>query len=57
MIRATLALIRAQFTEIRRSKAALFWMTSFPLGLLFLYGFVMARRDARVMAFMMPGPF
>ena len=55
MIRATLALIRAQFTEIRRSKTALFWMTSFPLGFLLLYGFVMARGDARVMAFMMPG--
>ena len=55
MIRATLALTRAQFTEIRRSKTALFWMTSFPLGFLLLYGFVMARSDARVMAFMMPG--
>ena len=55
MIRATLALTRAQFTEIRRSKTALFWMTSFPLGFLLLYGFVMARGDARVMAFMMPG--
>ena len=55
MMRATLALIRAQFTEIRRSKTALFWMTSFPLGFLLLYGFVMARGDARVMAFMMPG--
>ena len=55
MIRATLALTRAQFTEIRRSKTALFWMTAFPLGFLLLYGFVMARSDARVMAFMMPG--
>ena len=29
MIRATLALIRALFIEIRRSKTALFWMTAF----------------------------
>src|SRR5688572_21564118 len=55
MIRATLALTRAQFTEIRRSKTALFWMTAFPLGFLLLFGSVMARGDARVMAFMMPG--
>src|SRR5688572_20498851 len=55
MIRATLALTRAQFTEIRRSKTALFWMTAFPLGFLLLFGFVMARSDPRVMAFMMPG--
>jgi ABC-type multidrug transport system permease subunit len=55
MIGATLALIRAQLTEIRRSKTALFWMTAFPLGFLLLFGFVMARGDARVMAFMMPG--
>src|SRR6188768_2520649 len=55
MIRATLALIRAQLTEIRRSKTALFWMTAFPLGFLLLFGYVMARGDARVMAFMMPG--
>lgn len=54
-MRATLALIRAQLIEIRRSKTALFWMTAFPLGFLMLYGFVMARSDARVMAFMMPG--
>jgi imidazolonepropionase-like amidohydrolase/ABC-type multidrug transport system permease subunit len=53
--RQTLALIRAQLTEIRRSKTALFWMTAFPLGFLLLFGFVMARGDARVMAFMMPG--
>ena len=55
MIRATFALIRAQLTEIRRSKTALFWMTAFPLGFLLLFGFVMARGDARVMAVMMPG--
>ena len=55
MMRATLALIRAQFIEIRRSKTALFWMTAFPLGFLLLFGFVMARSNARVMAFMMPG--
>ena len=30
-------------------------MTAFPLGFLLLFGFVMARGDARVMAFMMPG--
>jgi imidazolonepropionase-like amidohydrolase/ABC-type multidrug transport system permease subunit len=54
-MRSTLALIRAQLTEIRRSKTALFWMTAFPLGFLLLFGFVMARGDARVMAFMMPG--
>ena len=55
MTRSTLALIRAQFTEIRRSKTALFWMTAFPLGFLLLFGSVMARGDARVMAVMMPG--
>jgi len=55
MIRSTFALIRAQLIEIRRSKAALFWMTAFPLGFLLLFGFVMARGDARVMAVMMPG--
>jgi imidazolonepropionase-like amidohydrolase/ABC-type multidrug transport system permease subunit len=55
MIRSTLALIRAQLTELRRSRTALFWMTAFPLGFLLLFGYVMARGDARVMAFMMPG--
>jgi imidazolonepropionase-like amidohydrolase/ABC-type multidrug transport system permease subunit len=55
MMRQTLALIRAQFIEIRRSKTALFWMTAFPLGFLLLFGFVMARSDARVMAYLMPG--
>jgi imidazolonepropionase-like amidohydrolase/ABC-type multidrug transport system permease subunit len=55
MFRSIFALIRAQLTEIRRSKTALFWMTAFPLGFLLLFGFVMARGDARVMAFMMPG--
>jgi len=55
MIRSTLALLRAQLTEIRRSKTALFWMTAFPLGFLLLFGYVMARGDARVMAVMMPG--
>jgi imidazolonepropionase-like amidohydrolase/ABC-type multidrug transport system permease subunit len=55
MIRATAALLLAQITEIRRSKTALFWMTSFPLGFLLLFGFVMARGDGRVMAYMMPG--
>jgi len=55
MMRATLALIRAQLTEIRRSKTAIFWMTAFPIGFLLLFGFVMARGDARMTAFMMPG--
>jgi len=55
MIRPTLALIRAQLTEIGRSKTALFWMTAFPIGFLLLFGYVMARGDARVAAFMLPG--
>jgi ABC-type multidrug transport system permease subunit len=55
VIRATVALLFAQITEIRRSKTSLFWMTSFPLGFLLLFGFVMARGDGRVMAYMMPG--
>ncbi len=55
MIRATFALIRAQLIEIRRSKTALFWMTAFPVGFLLLFGFVMARGDARVAAYLMPG--
>lgn len=55
MMRQTIALLRAFSTEIRRSKTALFWMTAFPLGFLLLFGFVMARSNPRVMAFMMPG--
>ena len=55
MIRSTLALIRSQFIEIRRSKTALFWMTAFPVGFLLLFGYVMARGDARVAAYLMPG--
>ena len=55
MVRTILALVRAQLIELRRSKTALFWMTAFPLGFLLLFGFVMARGDARVMAYMMPG--
>jgi imidazolonepropionase-like amidohydrolase/ABC-type multidrug transport system permease subunit len=55
MRRATLALILAQLTEIRRSKTAIFWMTAFPIGFLLLFGFVMARGDARMTALMMPG--
>ena len=55
MARSILALMTAQLTELRRSKTALFWMMSFPLGFLFLFGFVMARGDARVMAVLMPG--
>jgi len=54
-VRSLLALIGGQLTELRRSKTALFWMMSFPLGFLFLFGFVMARGDARVMAVLMPG--
>jgi imidazolonepropionase-like amidohydrolase/ABC-type multidrug transport system permease subunit len=49
------ALLRAQLTEVRRSKTAIFWMTAFPLGFLLLFGYVMARGDARVTAYMMPG--
>jgi imidazolonepropionase-like amidohydrolase/ABC-type multidrug transport system permease subunit len=55
MIRSALALVRAQLIEIRRSKTALFWMTAFPIGFLLLFGFVMARGDARVAAYLMPG--
>ena len=55
MVRTIVALVRAQLIELRRSKTALFWMTAFPLGFLLLFGFVMARGDARVMAYMMPG--
>ena len=54
-IRSLLALVGAQLTELRRSKTALFWMMAFPLGFLLLFGFVMARGDARVMAVLMPG--
>ncbi|MEO8681661.1 MAG: ABC transporter permease, partial [Vicinamibacterales bacterium] len=54
-IRSVLALVAGQLTEIRRSKTALFWMMAFPLGFLFLFGSVMARGDARVMAILMPG--
>ena len=54
-VKSVLALVGAQLTEIRRSKTAIFWMTAFPLGFLFLFGFVMARGDARVMAILMPG--
>jgi imidazolonepropionase-like amidohydrolase/ABC-type multidrug transport system permease subunit len=55
MIRSTLALVRAQLTEISRSKTALFWMTAFPIGFLLLFGYVMARGDRRVAAVMLPG--
>lgn len=54
-IRSVRALVGAQLTELRRSKTAWFWMMSFPLGFLFLFGSVMARGDARVMAVLMPG--
>ena len=55
LLRSVLALVRAQLIEIRRSKTAIFWMTAFPLGFLLLFGFVMARGDARATAYMMPG--
>ena len=55
MVRSTFALLRAHLTEIRRSKTAIFWMTAFPMGFLLLFGYVMARGDARMTAFMMPG--
>jgi imidazolonepropionase-like amidohydrolase/ABC-type multidrug transport system permease subunit len=54
-LRSVLALVRAQLTEIRRSRTALFWMTAFPLGFLLLFGFVMARGDARATAYLLPG--
>ena len=54
-LRSVLALVRAQLIEIRRSKTAIFWMTAFPLGFLLLFGFVMARGDARVTAYLLPG--
>ena len=53
--RSVLALVRAQLTEIRRSRTALFWMTAFPVGFLLLFGFVMARGDARVTTVLLPG--
>ena len=49
-LRSVLALVRAQLIELRRSKTALFWMMAFPIGFLLLFGFVMARGDARVTA-------
>jgi imidazolonepropionase-like amidohydrolase/ABC-type multidrug transport system permease subunit len=54
-LRSVFAIVRAQLTEIRRSKTALFWMTAFPIGFLLLFGFVMARGDARVTAVLLPG--
>jgi ABC-type multidrug transport system permease subunit len=54
-LRSVLALVRAKPIEIRRSKTAIFWMTAFPVGFPLLFGFVMARGDARVTAYMMPG--
>ena len=54
-LRSVLALVRAQLIELRRSKTALFWMMAFPIGFLLLFGFVMARGDARVTAVLMPG--
>jgi imidazolonepropionase-like amidohydrolase/ABC-type multidrug transport system permease subunit len=54
-IRSVLALTRAQLTEILRSKTAVFWILAFPIGFLFLFGYVMARGDARGTAFLLPG--
>lgn len=54
-IRSVLALVGAQLIELRRSKTAVFWMMAFPIGFLLLFGFVMARGDARVVAFLLPG--
>jgi imidazolonepropionase-like amidohydrolase/ABC-type multidrug transport system permease subunit len=54
-VASVLALVGAQLIELRRSRTAIFWMTAFPLGFLLLFGYVMARGDARVMAVMMPG--
>jgi ABC-type multidrug transport system permease subunit len=54
-IKSVRALIAAQLTELRRSKAAISWMLAFPLGFLMLFGYVMARGDARVVATLMPG--
>ncbi len=55
MLPSLLALVRAQLVELCRSRTALFWMMAFPIGFLLLFGFVMARGDARVTAMMMPG--
>ncbi len=49
------ALVQAQVLEIVRSRTALFWMLAFPCGFLLLNGYVMARGDARMAAYMMPG--
>ena len=54
-LRSVLAIVGAQLIELRRSKTSLFWMTAFPVGFLLLFGFVMARGDARVTTIMMPG--
>lgn len=54
-VRSVWALVVAQLTEIRRSKTAVFWMMAFPVGFLMLFGYVMARGDARVTAILLPG--
>ncbi len=53
--RSVLALVVAQLIEFRRSRTALFWTLAFPVGFLLLFGFVMARGDARVTAILLPG--
>lgn len=55
LVKSTLALVRAHLIEIARSKTAIFWMLAFPFGFLLLFGYVMARGDARVTAFLLPG--
>lgn len=54
-VSSVVALVRVQLIEIRRSKTALFWMSAFPIGFLLLFGYVMARGDARATAILMPG--
>mgnify|MGYP000166511232 CR=1 FL=1 len=55
ILQSYLALVRANVTAFFRSKEALFWSLAFPLGFLFLFGFVMARGNARAATFMLPG--
>ncbi|MBC7896476.1 MAG: amidohydrolase family protein [Cytophagaceae bacterium] len=54
-LQGLMALIKAHMLEIVRSKTAIFWMLAFPCGFLLLNGYVMARGDARVAGYMMPG--
>lgn len=54
-LKSLAALVRAHITEILRSKTAIFWMLAFPFGFLMLFGYVMARGDAKMTAFLLPG--